>query len=166
MLNWHSLWWLCTLTDLDSRISPSSSSSYSTMFCILSSVPDVDVQLSHQCFGDRPGGLGSFGFPSFAIFASRSSSILFTWSPHAQLLILTHLMTPWISWVLRMSSNSIPQSIARILRSSFPWILVGIWWWLFPLLFQWRKSLQISHWSFIYPHLELMYLFLQIISRR
>jgi len=54
---------------------------------------DVDVQLSHQRFESRPGDLGMLGFPFFAIFASRLSSILFTWTLHARLLILAHFMT-------------------------------------------------------------------------
>jgi len=36
---------------------------------------DVDVQLPHQCFGNRPGDLEMSDFSSFAIFASRLSSI-------------------------------------------------------------------------------------------
>jgi len=39
---------------------------------------DVDVQLSHQRLGDRPGGLGMLGFPFFSTFASRLSFVLFT----------------------------------------------------------------------------------------
>jgi hypothetical protein len=34
---------------------------------------DVDVQLSHQRFEGRLNGLDVFGFPFFAIFASRLS---------------------------------------------------------------------------------------------
>jgi len=56
-----------------------------------------DVQFSRQYLG----GLKVFGFPFFAIFASQSSSILFTWSLHARLLIL---MTSWIPQMLRISS--------------------------------------------------------------
>jgi len=54
---------------------------------------DVDAQLSHQCFGDRPDGLGLFSFPFFAIFASRLSSVLFTRSLHSRLLILAPFTT-------------------------------------------------------------------------
>jgi len=39
---------------------------------------DVDVQLSHQCFGDRSGSLEMFSFPFLVIFASCLSSILLT----------------------------------------------------------------------------------------
>jgi len=42
--------------------------------CLFS--PDVDVQLSHQRSGGRPGSPKTSGFPLFAIFASRLSSIL------------------------------------------------------------------------------------------
>jgi len=43
-----------------------------------------------------------FGFPFLAILASQLSSIFFTRSLHAHLLV--HLMTSWISRMLRMSS--------------------------------------------------------------
>jgi len=68
--------------------------------CLLSC--DVDVQLSHQRFGNRPSGLGIFAFSLFGIFASRLSFILFTWSLHARFLILIYLMTSWISQMLRI----------------------------------------------------------------
>jgi len=58
------------------------------MSYILSS--DVDVQLLHQCFGDRPEGLMTSGFP---FFASRLSSILFTRFLYACFLILARLTT-------------------------------------------------------------------------
>jgi len=64
---------------------------------------NVDVQLSHQHFTGHPGGPGMPGFSSFMIFASRLSSILFTWTLHVFLLILAHLLTSWILRISRMS---------------------------------------------------------------
>jgi len=57
-------------------------------------------------FGGRPG-LRMFSFPFFAIFASWLSSVLFTWSLHARLLILACLMTSWISQMLRTLFRSV-----------------------------------------------------------
>jgi len=58
---------------------------------------DVDAQLSHQRFGDRPGGLEAFGFPLLPIFASRSSipftrSLSLSLSLSPRLLILAHYL--------------------------------------------------------------------------
>jgi len=101
----------------------SSSSSYRITSHISSNVPVLDVQLSHQRFGGRPDGPGMSGFPFFAIFASRLSSILFTWSLHARFLILVHPMTFWISQMSRISSSRIlfPKYCQWcISKSSFP----------------------------------------------
>jgi len=49
------------------------------------------------------------------------------------------------------------------LEFSFLLFLVAVWWWLFPLQFQWCMSLQVSHKFFILL-LKLMYLFLWIWS--
>jgi len=56
----------------------------------LFSVP-IDVQLSYQAFGGRLGSLGVSDFSFSAIFTSRLSFILFTWSLHTRFLILVHL---------------------------------------------------------------------------
>jgi hypothetical protein len=68
---------------------------------------DVDIQFLHQRFGDHSGDLGVFGFLFFVIFISRLSSILFTGSLHVHLLIPVHLITSWISQMLRMQSSRI-----------------------------------------------------------
>jgi len=72
--------------------------------------PDIDVQLLHQCFGGRPGGLRVSGFPFFATLASRLSPVLFTRSLQARLLVLLHLTTSRISRMLRILSRRVsPQ---------------------------------------------------------
>jgi len=58
------------------------------LICLFSC--DVDIQLSHRCFGGHSGYLKMFGFPFFAIFASRLSFI------HARLLILVRLMSSFV----------------------------------------------------------------------
>jgi len=75
----------------------------------------MDVQLLHQRFRGHPGDLRMFGFPFFAIFASRLSSIPFTRSLRTRLLILAHLT---ISLDLAdvadiLVADSIPQSVAN-----------------------------------------------------
>jgi len=57
-----------------------------------------------------------FDFPFFAIFASRLSSILFTWSLHNCFLILTHLMISWIPQILRMFLLRIPHRILPLIH--------------------------------------------------
>jgi len=52
---------------------------------------DVDIQLSRQCFGGRPGGLGVFGFPFLRFLQADYFSILFR-SLRARLLIPAHLI--------------------------------------------------------------------------
>jgi len=112
---------------------------------------DVDVQLSHQCFEWRPGDLRLFRFLLFAIFANRLSSILFRWSFHVRLLILAHLMISWISRMLRMYSLRI--LFCRVLPVMHFKVLIFVVLsrrWLFTLLFQWRRSLQVSNKFYIF----------------
>jgi len=83
---------------------------------ILSSVLVLEVvaQLLHQHFGGCPGGPRVFGFPFFAIVASRLSSILFrSHALHARLLILAHLMIYLESRKCTnvSTANSIAQSV-------------------------------------------------------
>jgi len=72
-------------------------------------------------------------FPFFAIFASQLSFILLTWFLHAPD-SGCHLMTSWIAQMLRI--RFYPTKWCA-LSSSFPLILVRVWW----LLFHWHKSL-------------------------
>jgi len=72
----------------------------------------------------------------------------FDTSPSYNILVLVN--------VTNIFADSIPQSVASmmhqwcILRFSFPLTLVSIWWWLFPLFFQWHRSLQILRRFYIF----------------
>jgi len=71
-----------------------------------------------------------FGFPFFAIFASRLSSILFTWSLHGlpRLLILAHLESRSLANSLRIPSPADGWP-------SFFLLLAGVWLMLVSSLF-------------------------------
>jgi len=75
---------------------------------------DVNVQLSQQSFGDRLGGLIVSGFLFLTIFSNQLLSILFTWSLHAGLLILAHLMTSWILMLQILQDIFVTNSTPKI----------------------------------------------------
>jgi len=83
-----------------------------------------------------------FGFPFFAIFASRLSSILFTWSLHGlpRLLILAHLESR------EFLANSIPRRwLAFIFLAPSRRLVDACLFALFSTLFQGHYRSQVSY---------------------
>jgi len=85
-----------------------SSSSYRTMYFIQCACSPVTLMSNFRTnVLEAVQVVGRCLVSLFCFFASRLSSIPFTRSLHAHLLILVHLMTSWISQMLPTSSSRI-----------------------------------------------------------